>query len=99
VTTQTEKETWKKMRAMIEAYKKVQKENILSNLDDYFGECLEWAIRYWRIGHESVDNENVGIAIGVAQSLLMVQDEMGSWDVQMDLEAAIRAEIGRGVAN
>jgi hypothetical protein len=87
------------MRAMIEAYKKVQKENILSNLDDYFGECLEWAIRYRRLDRESVANENVGIAIGVAQSLLIVQDDMDLWDVQMDIESAIRAEVGRGVAN
>jgi hypothetical protein len=95
----THKESEKKMRAMIEAYKKVQKENILSNLDDYFGECLEWAIRYVRLDRESVVDENVGVAIGVAQSLLMVQDKWVSWDVQMDLESAIRAEIRRGVAN
>ena len=93
------------MRAMIEAYKKVQKENILSNLDDYFGECLEWAIRYvqldreLQLDRESVVDENVGITIGVAQSLLMVQDKWDSWDFQMNIEAAIRAEIGRGTAN
>ena len=93
------------MRAMIEAYKQVQKENILSNLDDYFGECLEWAIRYvqldreLQLDRESVVDENVGITIGVAQSLLMVQDKWDSWDVQMNIEAAIRAEIGRGTAN
>ena len=83
------------MRAMIEAYKQVQKENILSNLDDYFGERLEWAIRYRRIGRDAVADEEANIGIGIAQSMLMIQDEMDSWDVQMDLESAIRRETER----
>jgi hypothetical protein len=83
------------MRAMIEAYKKVQRDSILSDLEDYFGERLEWAIRYRRIGRDSMADEEANIGIGIAQSMLMVQDKWVSWDVQMDLESAIRRETER----
>jgi hypothetical protein len=83
------------MRAMIEAFKKVQKDAILSDLEDYFGERLEWAIRYRRIGRDSMADEEADIGIGIGHSMLIVQNKWVSWDVQMDLESAIRAETER----